>query len=136
MSRDALCDFMDILLSLLRDAVYEKLGKNTFRNIDAKAIKNRVAEHFTTAEIQCMITETLQRRRILTEYGDVTMGVTEVEEEKVVSPLKTVQRGRAGAVLCTRSKPSSLPSKKPEISGFFRAHRLGKTVQTCTRFAF
>ncbi|MBR3135519.1 MAG: hypothetical protein IKG32_00710 [Clostridia bacterium] len=26
------------------------------------------------------------------EYGDVTMGVTEVEEEKVVSPLKTVQR--------------------------------------------
>ena len=69
MSRDALCVFMDILLSLLRDAVYEKLGKNTFRNIDAKAIKNRVAEHFTTAEIQCMIAETLQKRRALTEYG-------------------------------------------------------------------
>ena len=69
MSRDALCDFMDILLSLLRDALYEKLGKNTFCNIDAKAIKNRVAEHFTTAEIQGMIAETLETRRVLTEFG-------------------------------------------------------------------
>ena len=48
MSRDALCDFMDILLSLLRDAVYEKLGK---------------------AEIQGMIAETLETRRVLTEFG-------------------------------------------------------------------
>ena len=67
--KDALCDFMDILLSLLRDALMQQLGGCDCRNTDAQALKNRVAEHFTTAEIQCMIAETLEKRRVLTEFG-------------------------------------------------------------------
>ena len=67
--KDALCDFMDMLLSLLRDALVLRLGGGDCRNLDARALQNRVAGHFTTAEIQCMIAETLQKRRVLTEYG-------------------------------------------------------------------
>ena len=37
--------------------------------VDARSLQNRVAEHFTTAEIQCMIAETLEKRRVLTEFG-------------------------------------------------------------------
>ena len=69
MGKEPLCDFMDILLSLLRDGLVTKVGGGACRNLDGAALINRMAEHFTTAEIQCMITETLQRRRILTEYG-------------------------------------------------------------------
>ena len=67
--KDALADFMDILLSLLRDALLLKLGADDCRNLDARPLQNRVAGHFTTAEIQCMIAETLQKRRVLTEFG-------------------------------------------------------------------
>ena len=67
--KDALCDFMDILLSLLRDALLLRLGGGDCRNLDAKALQNRVAGHFTTAQIQCMIAETLQKRRVLTEFN-------------------------------------------------------------------
>ena len=67
--KDALCDFMDMLLSLLRDALVLRLGGGDCRNLDARALQNRVAGHFTTAEIQCMIAETLQKRRVLTEFG-------------------------------------------------------------------
>ena len=65
--KDALCDFIDILLSLLRDALFRRLGGSDCRNLDAVALQNRIAEHFTTAMIQCMIAETLQKRRVLTE---------------------------------------------------------------------
>ena len=67
--KDALCDFMDMLLSLLRDGLLLRLGGGECRNLDAPALQNRVARHFTTAEIQCMIAETLQKRRRLTEFG-------------------------------------------------------------------
>ena len=67
--KDALSDFMDMLLSLLRDALLLQLGGGECRNADAQALQNRVAGHFTTAEIQCMIAETLQKRRVLTEFG-------------------------------------------------------------------
>ena len=67
--KDALCDFMDMLLSLLRDGLLRQLGAGDCRNLDAPALQNRVAEHFTTAEIQCMIAETLEKRRVLTEFG-------------------------------------------------------------------
>ena len=67
--KDALCDFMDILLSLLRDALLRQLGGGDCRNLDARELQNRVTGHFTTAEIQCMIAETLQKRRVLTEFG-------------------------------------------------------------------
>jgi DNA polymerase-3 subunit delta' len=67
--KDGLCDFIDMLLSLLRDALLQQLGDSDSRNLDAQALQNRVAGHFTTAEIQCMIAETLQKRRALTEYG-------------------------------------------------------------------
>ena len=67
--KDALIDFMDILLSLLRDALLRQLGGGDCRNLDAQTLQNRVAGHFTTAEIQCMIAETLQERRVLTEFG-------------------------------------------------------------------
>lgn len=65
--KDGLCDFIDMLLSLLRDALLQQLGDSDSRNLDAQALQNRVAGHFTTAEIQCMIAETLQKRRALTE---------------------------------------------------------------------
>ena len=68
-NKDALCDFMDILLSLLRDALLLQLQAGGSRNEDARTLQNRVAKHFTTAEIQCMIAETLQERRALTEFG-------------------------------------------------------------------
>ena len=68
-SKDALCDFMDILLSLLRDALLLQLGIGDCRNLDARALQNRIAGHFTTAEIQGMIAETLEKRRVLTEFG-------------------------------------------------------------------
>ena len=67
--KDPLCDFMDILLSLLRDALMAQLGGGDCRNLDAQRLQNRVAGHFTTAQIQCMIAETLERRRVLTEFG-------------------------------------------------------------------
>ena len=67
--KDALADFMDMLLSLLRDALLQQLGGGDCRNLDAQALQNRMAEHFTTAEIQCMIAETLEKRRVLTEFG-------------------------------------------------------------------
>ena len=67
--KDALADFMDMLLSLLRDALFLQLGAGDRRNLDARALQNRMAEHFTTAEIQCMIAETLEKRRVLTEFG-------------------------------------------------------------------
>ena len=67
--KDALCDFMDMLLSLLRDALLIRLGGGDCRNLDAQSLQNRVAGHFTTAEIQCMIAETLEKRRVLTEFG-------------------------------------------------------------------
>ena len=67
--KDALCDFMDILLSLLRDALLEGLGGGAYRNLDAASLRNRVAGHFTTAEIQRMIAETLEKRRVLTEFA-------------------------------------------------------------------
>ena len=67
--KDALADFMDMLLSLLRDALLRQLGEDDCRNLDAQALQNRIAGHFTTAEIQCMIAETLERRRVLTEFG-------------------------------------------------------------------
>ena len=67
--KDALADFMDMLLSLLRDALLQQLGGGDCRNLDAQALQNRMAEHFTTAAIQCMIAETLEKRRVLTEFG-------------------------------------------------------------------
>ena len=67
--KDALADFLDILLSLLRDALLQRLGAGDGRNTDARPLENRVAEHFTTAEIQCMIAEALKERRVLTEFG-------------------------------------------------------------------
>ena len=67
--KDALADFMDILLSLLRDALLRQLGVDDCRNLDARPLQNRVAGHFTTAEIQCMIAEALEKRRVLTEFG-------------------------------------------------------------------
>ena len=67
--KDAVCDFMDMLLSLLRDALLIRLGGGDCRNLDAQRLQNRVAGHFTTAEIQCMIAETLEKRRVLTEFG-------------------------------------------------------------------
>lgn len=73
--KDALADFMDMLLSLLRDALLQRLGVGDRRNLDAKALENRVAGHFTTAEIQGMIAETLEKRRVLTEFGGAA-GVT------------------------------------------------------------
>ncbi len=60
---------MDVLLSLLRDALLIQLGGGSCRNLDAKALQNRIAGHFTTATIQCMIAETLRERRVLTEFG-------------------------------------------------------------------
>ncbi len=68
-SKEALADFMDILLSLLRDALIRRLGGDDCRDPDARSLQNRIAEHFTTAEIQCMIAETLQKRRVLTEFS-------------------------------------------------------------------
>lgn len=73
--KDALCDFMDMLLSLLRDALLQQLGAGDGRNLDALALQNRVAGHFTTAEIQGMIAGTLKQRRVLTEFGGAP-GVT------------------------------------------------------------
>ena len=67
--KDALCDFMDILLSLLRDALFVQLGVDDRRNLDSQTLQKGVAEHFTTADIQCMIAETLQKRRVLTEFS-------------------------------------------------------------------
>ena len=67
--KDALADFMDMLLSLLRYALLQQLGGGDCRNLDAQALQNRMAEHFTTAAIQCMIAETLEKRRVLTEFG-------------------------------------------------------------------
>ena len=67
--KDALVDFMDILLSLLRDALLRELAAGEGRNLDARELQNRVAGHFTMEQIQCMITETLQKRRVLTEFG-------------------------------------------------------------------
>ncbi len=67
--KDALADFMDMLLSLLRDALLRQLGGGEPRDLDAQALQNRIAGHFTTAQIQCMIAETLQKRRVLTEFG-------------------------------------------------------------------
>ena len=67
--KDALCDFMDMLLGILRDALLKQLGGGDCRNLDAQVLQNRVAGHFTTAEIQCMIAETLEKRRVLTEFG-------------------------------------------------------------------
>ena len=73
--KDALVDFMDMLLSLLRDALLQRLNVGDGRNLDARALQNRVAGHFTTAEIQGMIAETLEKRRVLTEFGGAP-GVT------------------------------------------------------------
>ena len=67
--KDALADFIDMLLSLLRSALLLQLGVYEQRDLDAHALQNRVAGHFTTAEIQCMIAEALQKRRVLTEFG-------------------------------------------------------------------
>ena len=67
--KDALADFLDILLSLLRDALLQRLGAGDGRNTDARPLENRVAEHFTTAEIQCMIAEALKERQVLMEFG-------------------------------------------------------------------
>ena len=67
--KEPLTDFMDILLSLLRDALVRQLGGGDCRNVDALALQNRIAGHFTTAQIQCMIAETLEKRRVLTEFG-------------------------------------------------------------------
>ncbi|MBQ6145453.1 MAG: hypothetical protein IJI82_00355 [Clostridia bacterium] len=67
--KEALCDFTDMLISLLRDALLLQLGGDDCRNLDAPVLQNRVAGHFTTAEIQCMIAEALQKRRVLTEFG-------------------------------------------------------------------
>ena len=67
--KDALIDFMDVLLSLLRDALLQQLGVSECRNLDARALQNRVARHFTTAQIQGMIAETLKERRVLTEFN-------------------------------------------------------------------
>ena len=67
--KDALCDFMDMLLCLLRDALLRRLGGGDGRYPDAQALQIRIAGHFTTAEIQCMIAETLRKRRVLTEFG-------------------------------------------------------------------
>ena len=73
--KDALCDFIDILLSLLRDALLLQLGAGEGRNTDAQSLQKAVAEHFTTAEIQCMIAETLEKRRVLTELNGSTGAV-------------------------------------------------------------
>ena len=67
--KDALLDFMDMLLSLLRDGLLLQLGADDGRNLDAQGLQKSIAGHFTTAEIQCMIAETLEKRRVLTEYG-------------------------------------------------------------------
>ena len=67
--KEALCDFTDMLISLLRDALLLQLGGDDCRNLDAPVLQNRIAGHFTTAEIQCMIAEALQKRRVLTEFG-------------------------------------------------------------------
>ena len=67
--KDALLDFMDILLSLLRDGLLLQLGVEDGRNLDAQGLQKSIAGHFTTAEIQCMIAETLEKRRVLTEFG-------------------------------------------------------------------
>ena len=55
--------------------VLQQLGAGDSRNLDALALQNRVAGHFTTAEIQGMIAETLKQRRVLTEFGGAP-GVT------------------------------------------------------------
>ena len=73
--KDALCDFIDILLSLLRDALLLQLGAGEGRNTDAQSLQKAVAEHFTTAEIQCMIAEILEKRRVLTEFNGSTGAV-------------------------------------------------------------
>ena len=73
--KDALCDFIDILLSLLRDALLLQLGGDDCRNTDAQSLQKGVAEHFTTAEIQCMIAEILEKRRVLTEFNGSTGAV-------------------------------------------------------------
>ena len=73
--KDALVDFMDMLLSLLRDALLQRLDVGDGRNLDTRALQNRVAGHFTTAEIQGMIAETLEKRRVLTEFNGAP-GVT------------------------------------------------------------
>ncbi len=67
--KDALCDFMDILLSLLRDSLLLQLGGGRVRNLDQQSLENRIAGHFTTAQIQCMIAETLEKRRVVTEFN-------------------------------------------------------------------
>ncbi len=67
--KEALCDFTDMLISLLRDALLLQLDGGDCRNLDAQVLQNRIAGHFTTAEIQCMIAEALQKRRVLTEFG-------------------------------------------------------------------
>ena len=67
--KDALADFIDILLSLLRDALLLQLGGGQVRNLDQQSLENRMAGHFTTAQIQCMIAEALEKRRVLTEFG-------------------------------------------------------------------
>ena len=72
--KDELCDFMDILASVLRDALLIQLGGGSFRNPDARALLERTARHFTTAEIQCMIAEILKKRRLLAENGMITGG--------------------------------------------------------------
>ena len=72
--KDELCDFMDILASVLRDALLIQLGGGSLRYPDARALLNRVAGHFTTAEIQCMIAEILKKRRLLAENSSITGG--------------------------------------------------------------
>ena len=67
--KDALADFMDILLSLLRDGLLLRLGGGQVLNPDQQTLENRIAGHFTTAQIQCMIAETLEKRRVLTEFN-------------------------------------------------------------------
>ena len=67
--KDALVDFTDMLLSLLRDALLRQMGAGDSRNLDAQPLQKSIAEHFTTAEIQCMIAKALEKRRVLTEFG-------------------------------------------------------------------
>lgn len=64
-TRESLADFMDVLLGVLRDGLLERLGGGPYANLDIGRLRKRIADHFTIGEIQCMIAETLNKRRAL-----------------------------------------------------------------------
>ena len=64
-ARETLLGCMDVGLSNLRDALLERLGGGEYMNLDGAALRKKLADHFTTGEIQGMIATTLSTRKVL-----------------------------------------------------------------------